>query len=56
VEHGQSSTRVGGIDVGKHRLDVAIHGLEDETQAAQDARLLIDLPLRPAAHRGLWTT
>lgn len=27
----QSSTKVAGIDVGKHRLDVAVHGLEDAT-------------------------
>ena len=27
----QSSTKVAGIDVGKRRLDVAVHGLEDET-------------------------
>lgn len=31
---GQPSTKVAGIDVGKLRLDVAIHGLEDETQVA----------------------
>jgi transposase len=36
VEQRQSSSRVGGIDVGKHRLDVAVHGLEDERQAAND--------------------
>ena len=29
---GQLSTRIAGIDVGKHRLDVAIHGLDDATQ------------------------
>jgi len=33
VEHGQSSTRVGGIDVGKHRLDVA----REKIAAAWDA-------------------
>jgi transposase len=37
VEHRQSSTRIAGIDVGKHRLDVAIHGLEDEAAVANDA-------------------
>jgi transposase len=31
MEQGQSSTKVVGIDVGKRRLDVAVHGLEDET-------------------------
>ena len=33
----QSSTKVAGIDVGKHRLDVAVHGLEDELQVANGA-------------------
>ena len=30
----QSSTRIAGIDVGKARLDVAVHGREDQTQVA----------------------
>jgi len=30
VERRQSSTKVGGIDVGKRWLDIAVHGLEDE--------------------------
>lgn len=30
MEQHQSSTKVAGIDVGKHGLDVAVHGLEDE--------------------------
>lgn len=30
MEQRQSSMKVAGIDVGKHRLDVAVHGLEDE--------------------------
>jgi transposase len=34
VEHRQSSMKVAGIDVGKRRLDVAVHGLEDEKAAA----------------------
>jgi transposase len=29
VEQRQSSTKIAGVDVGKHRLDVALHGLED---------------------------
>lgn len=37
MEQRQSSSKVGGIDVGKHRLDVAVHGLEDERQVANDA-------------------
>jgi len=32
VERRQSSTKVAGIDVGKRKLDVAAHGLEDELQ------------------------
>lgn len=32
MEQRQSNTRVAGIDVGKRRLDVAVHGLEDATQ------------------------
>ena len=34
MEQRQSSTRIAGIDVGKHRLDVAIQGLEGETAVA----------------------
>ena len=30
MERRQSSTKVGGIDVGKRWLDIAVHGLEDE--------------------------
>lgn len=30
MEQRQSSTKVAGIDVGKHGLDVAVHGLEDD--------------------------
>jgi len=37
VEQRQSSSKVGGVDVGKHRLDVAVHGLEDELQVANGA-------------------
>lgn len=36
MEHRQSSMRIAGIDVGKRRLDVAIQGLEDATQAANE--------------------
>ena len=32
MEQRQSSRKVAGIDVGKHRLDVAVHGLEDAGQ------------------------
>ena len=34
MEQRQSNTRVAGVDVGKHRLDVAVHGLEDEAGVA----------------------
>lgn len=37
MEQRQSSSKVAGIDVGKHRLDVAAHGLEDRFEAANDA-------------------
>ena len=36
MEHRQSSTRVAGIDIGKHQLDVAVHGLEDATAVTND--------------------
>jgi transposase len=36
MEQRQSSTRISGIDVGKRRLDVAVHGLEDETAVTND--------------------
>lgn len=32
MEQRQSSTRIAGIDVGKRRLDLAVHGLEDQAQ------------------------
>lgn len=34
MEQGKSSTKVAGIDAAKAKLDVAVHGLEDMTQAA----------------------
>ena len=36
MEQRQSNTRVAGIDIGKRRLDVAVHGLEDETAVSND--------------------
>lgn len=36
MEQRQSSMKVAGIDVGKHRLDVAVHGSEDATAAKND--------------------
>lgn len=32
MEQRQSNTKVAGVDVGKARLDVAVHGLDDELQ------------------------
>jgi len=34
VEQRQSSSKIAGIDVGKRRLDAAVHGLEDELAVA----------------------
>lgn len=34
MEQGKSSTRVAGVDVGKRRLDAAVHGLEDRLEVA----------------------
>jgi transposase len=36
MEQRQSNSKVAGIDVGKRRLDVAVHGLEDETAVTND--------------------
>lgn len=32
MEQRQTNTKIAGIDVGKSKLDAAVHGLEDETQ------------------------
>lgn len=37
MEQSKSSTKVGGVDVSKAKLDVAVHGLEDMTEVANDA-------------------
>ncbi|MDG2523346.1 IS110 family transposase [Caulobacter segnis] len=34
MEQGKSSTRVAGVDVGKRRLDAAVHGSEDRLEVA----------------------
>jgi transposase len=36
MEQGESSTKVAGIDAAKAKLDVAVHGLEDELQVVND--------------------
>jgi len=43
MEQRQSSMKVAGIDVGKHRLDVAVHGSEDATAAQNDAAGISEL-------------
>lgn len=43
MKQHQSSTPVAGIDVGKHRLDVALHGSGDEIQLANSPDGLADL-------------
>lgn len=43
MEQRQSSTKVAGIDVGKHRLDVAAHGLEDAAQVENTAAGISEL-------------
>jgi transposase len=54
------STKVAGIDVGKRRLDVAIHGQEDETQVANSpagrAELAAWLTARGVGRVGLEAT
>jgi transposase len=37
MEQVKSNTKVAGVDVGKHRLDVALHGQADQLQVANDA-------------------
>ena len=43
MEQGQSNTRVAGVDVGKRWLDVAVHGLEGQTQVANGPAGLSEL-------------
>lgn len=37
MEQVKSSTKIAGIDVGKHRLDAAVHGGSDQLEIANDA-------------------
>lgn len=57
MEQRQSNTKVAGIDVGKHRLDVAVHGLEDTAEAqngpAGIAELIAWLRAREVGRVGL---
>lgn len=43
MEQDQSNTKVAGIDVGKHRLDVAAHGVEDATSVTNSAAGISEL-------------
>ncbi len=43
MEQRQSSRNVGGIDVGKRWLDVAVHSLEDSLRVANDETGVGDL-------------
>ncbi|MDB5441118.1 MAG: transposase family protein [Caulobacteraceae bacterium] len=43
MEQAQSNTRVAGVDVGKARLDAAVHGLEGQTQVANGPAGLSEL-------------
>lgn len=57
MEQRQSSMRVAGIDVGKHRLDVAAHGLEDavwvDNNAAGYSEVIAWLRAREVGRVGL---
>jgi transposase len=60
LEQRQSNTKVAGIDVGKHRLDLAVHGLEDALQvdngAAGFSELIAWLRAREVGRVGLEAT
>jgi transposase len=60
MEQRQSNSKVGGIDVGKRRLDVSLHGLEDEIQVGNDtagySELIAWLKAREVGRVGLEAT
>jgi len=60
MEHQQSSTNIAGIEVGKHHLDVAVHGADDLIQVANSpdglAALLAWLHAHQVARVGLEAT
>ena len=39
----KTSTKIAGVDVGKHHLDAAVHGLEEQIQVSNDASGLSEL-------------
>jgi transposase len=43
MEQSKPTTKIAGIDVGKHRLDVAVHGLEDMAQVDNTAEGIAEL-------------
>lgn len=57
MEQRQSNTKVAGVDVGKRRLDVAVHGLEDAAMVANApagiAELIVWLRTREVGRVGL---
>jgi transposase len=60
MEHRQPNTKIAGIDVGKARLDVALHGQEDETAVSNDVagigELIAWLKMREVGRVGLEAT
>lgn len=60
MEQRQTNTKIAGIDVGKHRLDVAVHGLEDVVQVDNDAagisELIVWLRAREVGRVGMEAT
>lgn len=43
MEQSKATTKIGGVDVGKSWLDVAVHGLEDEVRVTNDAAGISEL-------------
>ena len=60
MEQGKTSTKIAGIDVGKHRLDGAVHGLDEATAVengpAGIAELIAWLKAREVGRVGLEAT
>jgi transposase len=60
MEQRQTNTKIAGIDVGKSKLDGAVHGLEDEVQVGNDAagisQLVAWLKMREVGRVGLEAT
>jgi len=60
MEQNKSSTKTAGVDVGKHRLDVAVHGRADQLQVGADAagleQLIVWLRDRGVTRVGLEAT